>query len=129
MIPEFYARNEKGIPAAWVARIRESMARLTPRFAASRAVREYTEQHYLPSAAEYRARAADKGSRAKELADAKDALATRWASLRFGARTVETKREGTSLGRRPSWPISARMGSRLSSMPTECSAAPPSDWR
>ena len=49
VIPEFYARNEKGIPTAWVARMRESMARLTPRFSASRAVREYTEQHYLPA--------------------------------------------------------------------------------
>jgi len=45
---EFYTRGENGIPAAWVARMRESMARLTPVFAASRAVREYLEQHYLP---------------------------------------------------------------------------------
>ena len=91
VIPEFYARNEKGIPAAWVARIRESTARLTPRFAANRTVCEYTEQHYLPSAAEYRARAADRGSRAKMLVDTKDALATKWASVRFGARRVESK--------------------------------------
>ncbi len=38
------------------------MARLTPRFSSSRAVREYTEQHYLPAAAAYRERAADKGA-------------------------------------------------------------------
>ena len=62
VIPEFYARDEQGIPAAWVARMRESMARLTPRFSANRAVREYTEQHYLPAAAAYRKRAADKGA-------------------------------------------------------------------
>jgi glucan phosphorylase len=49
VIPEFYARNDQGIPVAWVARMRESMARLTPRFSADRAVREYTEQHYLPA--------------------------------------------------------------------------------
>src|ERR1039457_1645658 len=48
VIPEFYSRNEKGIPTAWVARMRESMALLTPRFTADRAVHEYTEQHYLP---------------------------------------------------------------------------------
>jgi starch phosphorylase len=89
--PEFYARNEKGIPAAWVARIRESMARLTPRFAANRTVCEYTEQHYLPSAAEYRARTADKGHAARMLVDARDALEAKWASIRFGALTVETR--------------------------------------
>ena len=43
VIPAFYTRNEKGIPTAWVARMRESMARLTPRFSANRTVREYTE--------------------------------------------------------------------------------------
>src|SRR5512141_2119866 len=59
VIPEFYARDEKGIPTAWVKRMRESMARLTPRFSANRAVREYTEQHYLPKAAAYRLRMAD----------------------------------------------------------------------
>jgi starch phosphorylase len=37
-----------GIPTAWVARVRESMARLTPRYSANRTVRQYTEQHYLP---------------------------------------------------------------------------------
>ena len=30
VIPEFYARDANGIPAAWVKRMRESMARLTP---------------------------------------------------------------------------------------------------
>ena len=50
VIPEFYARDEHGIPTAWVARMRESMAQLTPRFSAHRAVREYTEQRYLPAA-------------------------------------------------------------------------------
>ena len=42
--------------------MRESMARLTPRFSANRTVREYTEQHYLPAAAAYRERAADNGA-------------------------------------------------------------------
>ena len=40
VIPEFYERNEKGIPSKWMGRIRESMARLTPEFSASRAIRE-----------------------------------------------------------------------------------------
>ncbi len=56
VIPEFYARDESGVPTAWTERMRESMARLTPRFSANRAVREYTEQHYLPAAATYRGR-------------------------------------------------------------------------
>ena len=36
VIPEFYTLNENGIPTGWVQRMRESMARLTPRFSANR---------------------------------------------------------------------------------------------
>ena len=58
VIPEFYEREEKGMPSKWLRRIRESMARLTPEFSATRAIREYTENHYLPAASGYLERAA-----------------------------------------------------------------------
>jgi starch phosphorylase len=91
VIPEFYARDEKGMSSAWVARMRESMVRLTARFDAGRAVRDYTEGHYIPAAGEYRNRAAGKGAAARRLSDWRDALAPRWAAVRFGAASVETK--------------------------------------
>ena len=84
VIPEFYARDAQGIPTAWVARMRESMASLTPRFSANRAVGEYTEQHYLPAAAAYRERAADKGAMGKNIVNWEHALADKWGTLRFG---------------------------------------------
>lgn len=90
VIPEFYARNENGIPTAWVARMRESMARLTPRFSADRSVREYTEQHYLPAAAAYRKRAADHGTVGKQLVEWRHELELQWATLRFGEMEIET---------------------------------------
>ena len=93
VIPEFFARTEKGIPPAWVARMRESMARLTPRFSASRTVREYTDQHYLPAARSYQAHVADRGAAARRAIDEQQALARRLAAIRFGAVTVETKGE------------------------------------
>ena len=91
VIPEFYNRNEKGIPTAWVARMRESMARLTPRFSASRAVTEYTEQHYLPAAAAYRSRAANKGAIGRQMVDWQHRLEQKWATLHFGEVKVETR--------------------------------------
>jgi glycogen phosphorylase len=84
LIPEFYNRDGKDLPKAWVARIRESMAILTPRFSANRTVREYTEQHYLPAAASYCARASDKGAMGKKLVDWKHTLEQKWAEIRFG---------------------------------------------
>jgi starch phosphorylase len=84
VIPEFYTRNPQGIPTAWVARMRESMARLTPQFSANRVVREYTEQHYLPAAAAYRERAADKGAVGAQVVNWQHRLEQEWAALRFG---------------------------------------------
>jgi starch phosphorylase len=90
VIPEFYARGANGIPTAWVARMRESMARLTPRFSANRSVREYVERHYIPAAAAYRGRAADRGALGKRLVDWRRTLDQKWPGLRFGEATVQT---------------------------------------
>ncbi|WP_031499911.1 alpha-glucan family phosphorylase [Bryobacter aggregatus] len=90
VIPEFYRRDASGVPTAWIKRMRESMAHLTPRFSAGRAVREYSEQHYLPAAAAYRERAANQGAIAKQVVDWKRALDWGWGSLRFGDLHVET---------------------------------------
>jgi starch phosphorylase len=93
VIPEFYARDKNGIPTAWVQRMRESMALLTPRFCATRTVREYTEQHYLPAAATYRERAADKGTVGRQVLNWEHALEQKWASLHFGEVQVATDAE------------------------------------
>jgi starch phosphorylase len=90
VIPEFYARDARGIPVQWVARIRESMARLTPMYAANRVVAEYTERHYLPGATAYRQRAAEDGRLAAELFAWQRQIASRWQQVRFGGVTVET---------------------------------------
>ena len=88
--PEFYARNERGIPVAWVRKLRESMARLTPRFSANRAVREYAEKHYLPSALAFEARRADSGEIGKQVVSWRHELDRKWAKLHFGAMKIQT---------------------------------------
>ncbi len=93
VIPEFYERDERGIPSRWVARIRESMARLTPAFSANRTVREYTDAHYLPAAAAYRARAANSEQRGAEILEWQKQLASHWPHLKFGAMTVSTGKD------------------------------------
>jgi starch phosphorylase len=91
VIPEFYQRDDHGIPTVWVQRMRESMATLTPRFSAGRAVRDYTEAHYLPAASAYRARTANKGEKGKQVVDWRHALDGLWSGLRFGEVKVETR--------------------------------------
>jgi starch phosphorylase len=73
--------------------MRESMARLTPRFSATRAVREYTEKYYLQAASSYLERAGDKGKRAVNNVRQRRALDQGWAALRFGEAKIETRGE------------------------------------
>ncbi len=47
VVPEFYERDENGVPMEWVRRIRTSLRTLGPRFCATRMVREYVEDVYL----------------------------------------------------------------------------------
>jgi starch phosphorylase len=93
VIPCFYTRNEEGVPASWVALVRESMARLTPIFSANRSVSEYTKQYYMPAAKSYCERADDKGAAGVKLTDWQHSLKFKWASLRFGEVKIETRGE------------------------------------
>jgi len=92
VIPEFYTRDDQDIPNAWVARMRESMARLAPHYSTNRVVREYTEQHYLPAAAAYRERSLNKGKLGSEAVDWRRSLEEKWTALRFGEMKTETDR-------------------------------------
>jgi starch phosphorylase len=60
---------------------------------ANRTVREYTEQHYLPAAAAYRLRVANKGYIGRQIVDWRQSLEQKWGTLRFGEVKVETSGE------------------------------------
>ena len=91
VVPEFYTRDKNGIPTEWVTRMRESMALLTSRFSAHRAVREYTEQHYLPAATAYNLRSDNKGAIGRQMVDWQRNLEQKWAALHFGEVKFETR--------------------------------------
>jgi len=84
IIPEFYARDAHGIPVRWVARMRQSMAQLTPAFSSNRTVREYTEDYYLPAAVAFRERANNNGKLGAALIEWKNELGRHWSGMRFG---------------------------------------------
>jgi starch phosphorylase len=90
VIPAFYERDASGMPNRWLERIRESMARLTPEFSATRAIREYTESHYLPAASRYRDRAVDNGAVGSSLLQWKQDLERYWSTVRFVSIRINT---------------------------------------
>jgi glycogen phosphorylase len=93
IIPQFYTRDEHGIPRAWIARIRESMSRLTPQFSTNRVVRQYTEEHYLQAAAAYGDRASKHGSLGSEILQWRKEIEQHWDGVHFGSATVEQKNQ------------------------------------
>jgi starch phosphorylase len=50
IIPEYYARDERGLPQRWITRMKRSIATLGPAFSAHRMVRDYAELAYVPLA-------------------------------------------------------------------------------
>jgi len=90
IIPLFYERDRDGLPRGWIARVRESMARLTPQYSADRAVREYTEKYYLPAASAYGERAREAGAPAARVLGWQQVLSEHWASVRLGQLSVGT---------------------------------------
>jgi len=90
VVPCFYERDAHGVPRAWTAKMRESMARLTPTFSANRAVREYTEDHYLSCAGTFAERARDGGALGMELVQWRTRIQQHWRDVYLGARRVET---------------------------------------
>ncbi len=91
IIPAFYERDAQGVPRRWVTMVRESMARLTPRFSTNRMLREYLETYYLPADAECRRRAEGLGA---EIEQWRQSILAHWGQLHFGNSTVETGRDG-----------------------------------
>jgi starch phosphorylase len=90
VVPEFYERDERGLPSKWLGRIRESMCQLTPEFSVGRTLREYTKHHYLPAASDYAQRAAKESALGAELLAWQQTLAQQWNTVRFGTVSVET---------------------------------------
>ncbi len=91
VIPEFYSRDATNIPRAWVARVRESMASLTPIYSANRSVRDYVENAYLPAAASYGRRTQDGAAVGVEISAWRSTLEHRWHTLRFGHTKTDTR--------------------------------------
>jgi starch phosphorylase len=93
VVPAFYTRDAHGIPQAWVAKMRASISRLSPQFSTNRVVREYTDKYYVPAAASYRARSADKAVLGAQLVSWRRDLARHWSDAHFGP--VHATTEGT----------------------------------
>ena len=84
IVPEFYDRDAAGIPRNWLARVRRSLAELTPQYSSTRMMREYLEVAYLPAAQALRQRMADRARAAWSMAAWEERIRNSWKSVHIG---------------------------------------------
>lgn len=83
IVPEFYERDTGGIPRAWVARMRASMARLAPQFSSTRMLQQYVREVYVPAFEAYGERR--DGQIAHSLAAWEGNLRAHWREVRLAS--------------------------------------------
>jgi starch phosphorylase len=49
IVPAFYARDGRGLPKQWLARVKRAILTITPRFSARRMVKQYAMESYAPA--------------------------------------------------------------------------------
>jgi starch phosphorylase len=91
VVPQFYMRDRSGLPTQWITKMRKSIETLTAQFSANRAVRQYTEEYYLPAAAAYKGRCAGNGALGVQILNWKQALLDGWRDIAFEDVRVETQ--------------------------------------
>jgi starch phosphorylase len=94
VVPQFYERDAEGVPRAWVARIRASLSKLTPRFSSNRMLTDYLEQLYLPAAEAHWARSGANLPNALALSEWYRDLRRHWQEIHWGNVDVQSDAGG-----------------------------------
>lgn len=88
ILPEFYQRDEAGLPHKWIARMKASIRQNAPKYSTNRMVADYTEEYYLQAHGVQRSLMADGLKQGKGLAHQIDRLRHEWGHV--GVRRVES---------------------------------------
>jgi len=62
-VPTYYQRDQRGIPHAWLRIVKECIRTVTPQFSATRMIKEYVKEMYVPAAQQAKDSGASKVSR------------------------------------------------------------------
>jgi starch phosphorylase len=82
VLPRFYERDANGIPARWVEMVRHTLRETGPKVLATRMVRDYVQDLYVPAAGSARSMAGDGYGPAREEAAWRSHLLHNWSTVR-----------------------------------------------
>lgn len=91
VIPKFHDRGTDGLPHHWIEMMRASLVRLGPKVVATRMLRDYTEQFYLPAARRSNSLNENGHARAKGLRAWKTRIEQSWSSVHVTSMTHEDR--------------------------------------
>ncbi|OPZ31135.1 MAG: Maltodextrin phosphorylase [Lentisphaerae bacterium ADurb.BinA184] len=94
IVPMYYQRNARGLPERWLDFMRESVGSVTPFFNSHRMVTDYFAQLYKPAAERAAELEADDGRLARELAEWRRHVQSRFSSVHL----VDLTRSGLKSG-------------------------------
>ncbi len=82
VLPRFYERGANGVPARWVEMVRHTLRETGPKVQATRMVRDYVQDLYVPAAGSSRAMAQEGYTPAREEASWRTHLLSHWSTVR-----------------------------------------------
>ncbi|TFV63246.1 glycosyltransferase family 1 protein [Geodermatophilus sp. DF01-2] len=82
VIPRFYETDRDGVPSRWVEMVRHTLRETGPKVLATRMVRDYVQQLYVPAAGSSRAMAEGGYGAARTEAGWRARLLDRWSTVR-----------------------------------------------
>ena len=82
IIPLYFAKNSKGYSPEWIQYIKNSIAQIAPRFTMERMINDYIDRFYIKEANRYKVLASDNFAQAKELAEWKYRVASKWDEIK-----------------------------------------------
>lgn len=85
IVPSFYDRDSAGLPRAWIAKMKRSIAAIGPAFNTHRMVEQYTRDVYAPAARRIWSMTADHLAGARALAAWKARVREAWPEVRVAA--------------------------------------------
>jgi len=81
IVPEFYDRDGSGVPRRWMRRSKASLSRLGPEISATRMVREYVDEWYIPACQRAEETARNGFTRARELVTWRERIDAHWPAV------------------------------------------------
>lgn len=81
IVPVYFAKNSKGYSPEWIQFIKNSIGHIAPQFTMKRMIDDYISRFYTKEAARSKVLRANNYAKAKELAEWKNEVASKWDSV------------------------------------------------